>query len=263
MAILDFHTHIYPANIAEKAVHSVSAFYGMDVDRPATPEDLLAAGKRAGIDRFVVQSVAVTPKQVGAINTFIAETCAAHPEFYGFGTLHADMDDPAGEIARIEALGLRGIKLHPDTQQFNMDDPKMMAIYEMLEGRLPVLIHCGDYRYDYSHPRRLAAVLDRFPKLTVIGAHFGGWSLFDLALEYLLDRQCYLDLSSSMSFLGLRRTKELIDLYGPERILFGTDFPMWELKDELCQVYRLGLSPEDLEKIFWRNGMRILGEATD
>ena len=106
------------------------------------------AGKQAGIDRFVVHSVAVTPKQVQSINNFIAEECAAHREFFGFGTLHADMEDPRSEIERIEALGLRGIKIHPDTQRFNMDDPKMMAIYEMLEGRLPVLIHCGDYRYD-------------------------------------------------------------------------------------------------------------------
>lgn len=261
MGILDFHAHIYPETICEKAVHSVSAFYGIDVERAGTSASLLTAGKAAGVDHFVVQSVAVTPKQVQSINTFIAGECAAHPEFYGFGTLHADMENPREEIERIEQLGLRGVKIHPDTQQFNMDDPKMLAIYEMLEGRLPVLMHCGDYRYDYSHPRRLAAVLDQFPKLTVIGAHFGGWSLFDLALEYLQERHCYLDISSSMMFLGLRRTAELIRRYGADRILFGTDFPMWNPKEELEQVYRLGLTNEELEKILCTNGMRILEAA--
>ena len=260
MKVLDFHAHIYPETISEKAVHSVSEFYSIDVDHPGTPAALLEAGKQAGIDRFVVHSVAVTPKQVQSINSFIAEECAAHPEFFGFGTLHADMDDPRGEIERIESMGLRGIKIHPDTQRFNMDDPKMMAIYEMLEGRLPVLIHCGDYRYDYSHPRRLAAVLDQFPNLTVIGAHFGGWSIFDLAVEYLEHRRCYLDISSSMMFLGLRRTAELIRIYGADRILFGTDFPMWSPKSELEQTLRLGLSQEELERVLYRNGMEILGQ---
>ena len=260
MQVLDFHAHIYPETISEKAVHSVSEFYGIDVGQEGTPAALAEVGKQAGIDRFVVHSVAVTPKQVQSINNFIAEECEKHPEFFGFGTLHADMEDPRGEIERIEALGLRGIKIHPDTQQFNMDDPKMMAIYEMLEGRLPVLIHCGDYRYDYSHPRRLAKVLDQFPNLTVIGAHFGGWSIFDLAVEYLEQRRCYLDISSSMMFLGLRRTAELIRIYGADRILFGTDFPMWSPKTELEQVLQPGLSQEELERILYRNGMEILGE---
>ncbi len=263
MPVLDFHAHIYPEPICEKAVHSVSSFYGIDIGRPGTAESLLKLGKEAGISRFVVQSVAVTPKQVQSINNFIAEQCTLHPEFYGFGTLHADMEDPRGEIERIEKLGLRGVKIHPDTQRFHMDDPKMMAIYEMLEGRLPVLMHCGDYRYDYSHPRRLAAVLDQFPHLTVIGAHFGGWSLFDLALEYLENRFCYLDISSSMMFLGLRRTAELIRIYGAERILFGTDFPMWCPQGELERVRSLGLTETELEKILYTNGMGILGEPVE
>lgn len=259
MQILDFHAHIYPDNLAEKAVHSVSEFYGMDVNRGATPEVLLELGKQAGISRFVVHSVAVTPKQVGSINRFIAQQCAAHPEFIGFGTLHADMEHPEEEIERVIQLGLKGIKLHPDTQRFDLDCPKMMRIYEMLEGRLPVLIHCGDYRYDYSHPRRLATVLDQFPKLTVIGAHFGGWSVFDLAVEYLENRDCYLDLSSSIPFLGLRRATELIHLYGAHRILFGTDFPMWNPKESVEQVYQLGLTQAELEQVFFGNGKKILG----
>lgn len=258
MHILDFHTHIYPETISEKAVHSVSAFYGIDVNRSGTAETLLQLGKASGVDRFVVQSVAVAPRNVEAINTFIASACAAHPEFCGFGTLHPEMGDPEKEIQRIEALGLRGVKLHPDTQQFFMDEPKAMALYERLAGRLPVLIHCGDYRYDYSHPRRLAAVLDRFPDLTVIAAHFGGWSLFDLALEYLEHRSCYLDLSSSIPFLGLRRTKELIRAYGADRILFGSDFPMWDPGQTLSQVKKLGLTDEELEKILWTNGRDLL-----
>ena len=88
--------------------------------------------------------------------------------------LHAAMEDPLSEIDRIEKLSLKGIKLHPNTQRFPIDDIRMDPVYDALQGRLPVLIHCGDPRYDYSHPRRLRRVLERFPKLTVIAAHLGG-----------------------------------------------------------------------------------------
>ena len=182
MQIINFHSHIYPDAIAEKATKSVGKFYNIPMDRVGTPEMLLKDSKEAGITACVVHSVATTPKQVETINDFILDECNKHKEFIGFGAMHPDYDNPEKEIERIKALGLKGIKIHPDTQLFNVDDEKMFPIYEILSDNLPILIHCGDYRYDFSHPRRLARVLDLFPRLTVIGAHFGGWSMPDLAL---------------------------------------------------------------------------------
>jgi predicted TIM-barrel fold metal-dependent hydrolase len=259
--IIDFHAHIYPEKIAPRVIDSVGKFYTIPMQGKGTPEDLLERGRRGGVDRFVVFSAAGTPGQVGRINDYIAAVCGEHPEFTGFGTLHRDMENPAGEIGRIMKLGLRGIKLHPDMQRFNIDDEKMMDIYALLEGRLPVIFHTGDYRYSWSHPSRLARVLDAFPELVAIAAHFGGWSLFDLALEYFKDRNCYLDLSSSIPFLGARRTEELIGIYGAGRILFGSDYPMWDPGTELERFQSLRLSGEDREKILGGNALRIPGLA--
>lgn len=258
MEIFDFHTHIYPEKIAQKAVKSISEFYDINMSSNGTPDHLLDIGKQSGISKFVVHSVATGPSYVQSINNFLADECTKHTEFIGFGTLHPDFPDLESEINRIEKIGLKGIKIHPDIQKFNMDEGKLLNIYEIIEGRLPILIHCGDYRYDYSHPRRLAHILDLFPKLTVIGAHFGGWSIFDLAVEYLENKQCYLDVSSSMGFLGLRRTKELIDIYGAERMLFGSDYPMWSPKDELERVYALNLPESILERLLYKNAIEIL-----
>lgn len=261
MKIIDFHAHIYPEKIAQKAVEGVGSFYSINMDcEQGTAEYLLKQGRQAGVDRFLVQSVATTPAQVESINNFIAQECKEHSEFIGFGTLHPDMDDPIKEIERIKKLGLKGIKLHPDTQKFNIDDTKMKPVYKALGGDLPILMHCGDYRYSYSHPKRLANVLDEFKELTVIAAHFGGWSLWDLAVEYLKDRRCYLDCSSSFEFLGGVRFKELIEIYGSDRIIFGTDFPMWKAKNELEHIYSLNLPQADLKNILYKNAMRVLGE---
>jgi predicted TIM-barrel fold metal-dependent hydrolase len=259
--VIDFHSHIYPEKIAAKAAASIGNFYTIPMLKAGTAECLLECGRRDGIDRFVVFSAAAVPGQVKSINDYIAKNAAAHKEFTGFGTLHPDIPDPGGEIDRILDLGLKGIKLHPDMQRFNIDDEKMMDIYALLEGRLPVIFHTGDYRYPYSHPARLARVLDTFPRLTAVAAHFGGWSLFDLALEYLRDRFCYLDVSSSIPFLGASRAEELIRIYGAERFLFGSDYPMWDPGSCLRELMGLKLSDDEKEHILWKNALRLLGPA--
>lgn len=266
MEIMDFHAHIYPEKIAEKATQNVGEFYKIPMSSPkGTAEDLIERGKKAGVGRFLVHSVATVPHQVTTINNFIAAECKKHNELTGFGAVHAEMENPADEIDRIESLGLKGIKIHPDTQHFNMDDPKMMKIYDLIRGRLPIVIHCGDYRYSYSHPKRLVKVLENFPDLTIIAAHFGGWSLWDLALEYLQDKvkntNCFFDTSSSSAFLGKKRTYELIRAYGTDRILFGTDFPMWDAAQELERIYALNLTESEYEQILTGNAKRVLGEA--
>ena len=223
-------------------------------------QSLLTDCKKAGIDRAVVLGVATVPSQVQSINNYVASLCNEHKELVGFGTIHSEMENPEAEIERMISLGLKGVKIHPDTQHINIDEEKMFKVYDMIRGKLPILFHCGDYRYGYSRPERLARVLDNFPGLTVIAAHFGGWSLWDLAAEYLVDRDCYLDCSSSTMYLGRKRSRELIHEYGAERILFGTDFPMWNAFGEIGRIKDLNLSAEETELIMNGNASRILGE---
>lgn len=262
MKIVDFHAHIYPEKIAEKAVHSVGDFYGVSMAaHVGTADELLETAQESGISQFVVHSVATSPKQVSSINRFIASECEKHPEFVGFGTLHQDLDDFDAALDEIQALGLRGVKLHPDTQEFDLDSPVMMPVYaEIAKRGLPMIFHTGDYRYDWSHPRRMRHVLQEIPDLVVDAAHFGGWSVFDLAIDYMKDMNCYMDLSSSMCFLGPNRTRELIELYGADRILFGSDFPMWSPQSELDIFMAIDLPKIDREKILYGNAEKILGQ---
>jgi predicted TIM-barrel fold metal-dependent hydrolase len=257
--VIDFHAHIYPEKIADKAIANIWEFYKIPMQMDGTALSLLENGRSGGIDRFVVFSPAAVPEQVQSINNFIAEVCRRHPAFVGFGTLHHKMPNPSDEIDRLIDMGLRGIKLHPDMQRFNIDDDAMMDIYAALEGRLPVIFHSGDYRYSYSHPSRLARALDNFPKLTAVAAHFGGWSLFDIAMDYLKDRSCYFDVSSSLPYLGKRRSVELIRIYGAERFLFGSDYPMWNPAACLADFYELNLTSSENEKILHKNALAVLG----
>ena len=145
MTAIDVHAHIYPEKIAERAVGAVGEFYLVDMYGQGTASHLLAAKDRAPLTHFVVHSVATKPSAVASINDFIAEQCRLHPELIGFMAMHQDLEDPEVEIERAVGLGLRGMKLHPDTQKVNMDDPRLMSIYEMIAGRLPLIVHTGDY----------------------------------------------------------------------------------------------------------------------
>lgn len=265
MQVIDAHCHVYPERIAEKATHAVGEFYDIHMDvEDGTAAGLLKACEGSPIDRFVIYSVATRPEQVRSINDFIADECAAHPEFTGFMTLHQDLtdDDLQTEVDHACERGLRGIKLHPDTQMVDMDDPRLMRMYEIAQARkLPMVVHCGDYRYDYSHPRRMKRILHDFPDLVVDAAHFGGWSVFDLAVEYLEHENCFMDMSSSIALIGRRRTRELTHIYGTDRIMFGSDFPMWSPTAELDEFVAAGFSDAELENLLRNNALRFLGEA--
>lgn len=262
MPIVDAHVHIYPDKIARRAVESVRGFYGVGkmADAEGTIESLLAIPGQSVITHHIVHSVAVRPHNVTSINNFIAQECATHQGFIGFMAMHQDFEDPQAEIERAMDMGLCGIKLHPDTQQVNADDPRLMTIYEIAQAKgLPVVIHTGDYRYDYSHPRRIAHILHAFPNLVVDAAHFGGWSIYDIGADILRSERCFVDTSSSSALVGGRHFKELINLYGTDRVLFGSDFPMWDPIAELEFVRQLGLTDDTFAKVTWHNAETFLG----
>ena len=258
MKIIDFHAHIYPPKIAEKASLSTGEFYHITPAHSGTGEELLSVGKKAGISEFVLLPVATKPEQVHHINQFILDEVKAHREFHGFGTLHPDSENMLAETEFIIKSGLQGIKLHPDTQRFNMDDKRLFEVFDCIQGKIPLLVHCGDRRFDYSHPRRLKNIIDNFPHLQVIAAHLGGWSLFEEGFEILKDTACYLDISSTMMFLSPEQVTKYIHGYGAERILFGTDFPLWSPVDEVCRFRKLPLTENEFERIAYKNAVDIL-----
>ena len=114
-------------------------------------------------------------------------------------------------------------------QRFALNDPKAMKLYELVGGRVPFLLHTGDYRFSFSNPEQLKPVLEAFPETTFVGAHMGGYTIWKEAARALAGRydNLYVDISST--FFGVTREEavSMVRAYGAERVLFGTDFPMW------------------------------------
>ena len=258
---IDAHCHVYPEKIAARAVEGIGSFYGMPLDHKGTLADLVEVQSRAGITHGVIFSVATTPHQVGSINRFIAQSAReSGGRFVGLGTVHPDSPTLRADIDEIISLGLRGVKLHPDFQRFKIDDYRCLKIYELCEGRLPVLLHCGDHRFDFSNPNRLAPILSIYTELTVIGAHFGGWSVWGGAVRALAPYpNFYVDTSSSLYALTDAEIVSMIRAYGAHRVLFATDYPMWSVENEIARLDGLGLDERELDLIYYQNASRLFG----
>ncbi len=266
--IIDSHCHIFPDKIAQKATDSIDIFYGISETGVTdvcgfvgNAKTLIKQCDSVGVNKCLVTSVATTPHHAQSINSFIASEVELFPDrFIGFGSLHPDSESLEEDAEHLVELGLKGVKLHPDIQNFRVDDPKVVKIFEICnKKKLPVLLHTGDSRYDNSNPNRVKKILTMFPDLTIIGAHFGGWSIWDKAPEILSKyKNLYVDTCSSFYALSKERAREIIDLYGTDRVIFGTDFPMWKQDEELEFLFDLGLNENELKNILYNNLAKLL-----
>ncbi len=261
MKFIDTHAHIYPDAIALKAAASIGTFYDIPCLMDGTLAGLLTHGQAAGIERFLVHSVATTQERVHSINDYLMRTAAQDPvRLVGFGTLHPDYPDVEGEAKRIKAGGLHGVKLHPDIQQFLSDSDAAVRMFRILADHgLPVLVHTGDMRYPYSQPERIARVLDQVPNLKIICAHLGGWSVWTDAWKVLAGRPgVWVDSSSSLYALKPEEAAQVIRHYGADRVFFGTDYPMWKPEEEVRRFLALPLTEAEQEMIAHENFERFL-----
>ena len=261
MKIIDMHSHVFPDAIARKASESIGDFYGMPVRYDGTAGGLMQHYQHAGIDMGCIHSVALTPHYIPSINRFIADTVRRYDgKLIGFAAIHPDEENIPALIEEVRRDHLMGFKIHPDMQRFALDSSAAMDMFAAIEGRMPIIIHTGDPRFNYSHPGQMKKVLDAFPKLTCVCAHLGGWSEWEDAWKMLSAYEnVYVDTSSSLYAMSPDEGRTLIRRYSRERVLFGVDYPMWNPKEELERLIKLNLTETEMERILHANAEQLLG----
>ena len=253
---------MYPDKIALKAAQTIGHFYNAPVRHSGTIAELLEENNKVGISKCIIHSVATTIHQVYSINEFINSQMKEHKEFIGFMTLHPDMEEEEmkKEVDKCIALGFKGVKLHPDCQNFYIDEERAQKIYRVVEGRLPILMHMGDPRYDFSSIVRLISVLNSHKDLQVIAAHMGGYTRWgEVGLYHAAKyNNFHFDTTSSFGFMGKDQATLLIKEFGAEKFFFGSDYPMWKADEELELFNRLNLSDSEKELILAKNVKNFL-----
>ena len=254
--VIDSHTHVWPDEIAPRAVEFLKRYYGLEWECGGTAAELEKSMAESGVDISIAFSVATRPGQVENINTFLSGV--QNKKIIALGAMHPEYTDYKNEMQRIRALGLSGVKFHPDFQDFPIDDLRAMRIYEEIGDNMPIVFHLGDEKSDNSAPKRLANVLDQMPYLKVIGAHMGGWQRWEEAERYLIGRDIYLDASVSIPWIKDNFVR-VVREHGAEKVLFGSDFPAVSQKTELSRYEDLEFTEQELELILAGNARRIFG----
>ncbi len=259
--IIDFHTHFYPENIAERAMeHGRSA--GIGAITNGTLEGLLGEMDRCGIDHAVGLPLANKPDNVRGVNNWAYNLKLDRITM--LGSIHPLTPDPASHIKWLAEHGFRGIKMHPEYQQFRFDDPGLEPIWEaLIENNLFLLTHAGaDIGFQppfHSDPVSLAAFHRRYPELTLILAHLGSWDMWDAVKEHLAGLPVYMDCCYVGNLLSDDKFMEIVRIHGTDRILFGSDSPWRDQALDIEFINRLPLTAQEKEQIFSGNAKKLLG----
>lgn len=260
--LIDFHTHAFPDQIAEKAIPKLSFVGGgLKPQTNGTIASLKEEMKKDGVDISVVQCIATNPKQQHNVNDFAIEI-NRDPALFGFGSVHPDAPDAFEELERIKAAGLKGVKLHPEYQNFYVDDPRMKPIYKKIGALgLVTLFHAGqDYGYPppyHCMPENMKNALKWFDS-PVIAAHWGAAGHTEEVLDTLCGENIYFDVSFGYCTMPKLVAQAIVDKHGADRLLFASDMPWHRPEWELRLINSLDLSESDREKIFCGNAKKLL-----
>jgi len=263
--IIDFHTHAYPPAIVERTLKYLYESSGgvMYARTKGMIGDLLDSMREAGIDRSVILPVATKPSQFGSINRYSVEL-NQNPGITAFGGIHPASEHIPEEMRQIRELGLKGIKLHPDYQGADFDDPGYFKIFAAaVENDLIVVTHAGrdPYSDDHTHctPDMILRVHRAFPDLKLVCAHNGSRMMWDEVETKLCGRGIYFD-TSRMCDISKEQFLRLVDRNGADHMLFATDNPWVDIKEELRLFHACGLDSRTEQMILSENAMRLLGE---
>lgn len=261
MPVVDVHTHVFPPAVAQRAVGSLIEGARLRPFYDGTVGGLLAQMDRSGVDVSVLQPVATRASQVQSINDWTASL--ASERLVPFGAMHPEFPEPETEIERMAALGIRGIKLHPEFQDFDPADPRMERVYRAAARHgLCILFHAGEdpaYETVRGVPPTFKRLIAEHPELTIILAHLGGYQIWDEVTEHLLGERVYLDTAYTLGHLPPEDVAAIIRGHGTDRILFGSDGPWTDAGAEVRELHELGLSSDELEAVLWRNAAELLG----
>lgn len=218
--------------------------------------------KDTGVDISVVLNIATNAHQMRSVNDFAA-SINNEEDIFAFGSVFPFAPDAIDELERIKALGLKGVKFHPEYQGFEVDDPRVFPIYKKASSLgLISVFHAGvDYGFAPPYkamPKAMAKAASAFDS-PVIAAHWGGVNAGDEVLKYLCTENLWFDLSFGYCMMPKYYAQKIIEKHTPDKLLFGTDCPWHRADMEMRLISSLGLSDDDFDKITWKNACALLG----
>lgn len=258
--IIDIHTHAFPDELAGRAIGSLEQGRYQPV-HDGTMAGLLSRMDEWGVDISVLQPVVTRASQVRKANEWAKSKCS--DRIIAFGGVYPHADDVKGDIDFVCDLGLKGLKFHAEYQDFVLDEPKMLRIYDYaLSKGMIILHHAGEdpafeppYR---STPAQFKNVWNAMRGGTMIVAHLGGHKQWEDVAENLAGTGLYIDTSTGFELYTKEQFMSIVRAVGTDKVLFGSDSPWGNAKTELDALKSTPLAPHELEAILYKNAEGLL-----
>jgi len=260
--IINFHTHIFPDSLAPRAVASLleSAHSEYTPVSDGTASGLIREMDGAGIDKSVIMPVITKRSQTQKSNEFAASVQGER--IIAFGGIYPS-ENYKEDIDFVVSLGLKGIKLHAEYQDFIVDSPEMLHLYDYAFSKGLIIMQHAGYDPAYkppfrSNPQMFANVAKQMKGGIMIAAHLGGQRQWDDVEKYIVGTDIYIDTSMGFSYYPKEQFIRIVKNHGADKILFGTDSPWSVAADEKKTLENLPLPDSEKRAIFGENAIRIL-----
>lgn len=262
--IIDFHTHIFPDDMAGRAMKTLSSGAGVAGAAPATLSALCSNMDASGVNKAVVLNLVTKETQHENVLRYAKSIDGGR--IISFGSVLPTSVYALEYVWKISDEELKGMKLHPALQRFDLGDEKYYPVFDLARAcGLVVTIHMG---FDPSYPEEkcalpeaLVRILKNFPGLKVVAAHLGGMKMARDVLDRLAGRNdVYMDTAYCADpWLDKGLFKDIIRKHGADKILFGSDYP-WHLSSQEMELIRsLDISEEEKRLILGENAKKLLG----
>lgn len=252
-------------------------------------EKLMAWMDETGVDFTVICGVdnveekELTPDVVRVQNKTIADITKRHPDRVAALAGVDPRRDNAVDMVRecMEEFGMKGLKYHPDSG-YDPSGPESYKLLDIVNDMKGILLsHTGPLappsRCRYADPMLLADIGVDFPEVKVIAAHMGyiGWRQWAALAAHqpnLFGDLAMWDLHAFGHYeLFCRELRDLIDFSGADKILFGTDDPIFkivrptsdwiQLLKDLPEKAPAGIrfTKEEIDAVLGGNAAKLLG----
>lgn len=276
--IIDFHTHIFPKAIREdrkvffKDEPAFELLYNPTGSKLTGARDIISTMDAQGIDQSVVFGFPwkdITTCRMH--NNYILDTVEKFPDrLIGLCCIDPEHPDAVTEAERCLKEGLAGLgELAFYDSGFTRTSLEKLAPLMGLcrEADLPILIHTNEpvgHFYPGKSPMTLQEIyrlIRTFPDNKIVLAHWGGGLFFYHLMKKEVKtamKNVYVDTAASPYLYDEKIYRIAVDVLGPEKILFGSDFPLLTPDRYLSEMRQGGLSPSEIRNISGLNATGLL-----
>ncbi len=275
--IIDVHTHVFPPTILKNRAKYIdrdplfAELYSDQRAKLAAADDIICIMDKCGVEKSVVLNLGWQDHELCIeTNDYILDSVARYPDrLIGFAAVSLmDGDKAIREIERCLLNGIKGIgELRPDLQSPGFIDksPVNEVINAIIDSGLILLIHASEplgHRYPGKGiitPESIYHFILKYPDLKLICAHWGGGLPFYALMPEVGKalENVYFDSAATPFLYKAQIFKQVTDIIGCQKILFGSDSPLLSPARILDQLESVGLNTEEKEKIRGGNAQAL------